>query len=93
MKRAAEKRTSMMMNIVIIIAVVFLVVNTWRIRYRTDGLLGFCTAKIGYLREVSKYFVGNMVGIWRQLGRRATKGRRDLGNCRLDHVVNPFGPR
>ena len=28
MKRAAEKRTSMMMNIVIIIAVVFLVDNT-----------------------------------------------------------------
>lgn len=24
----------------------FLVVNTWSIRFRTDGLLGFCTAKI-----------------------------------------------
>lgn len=46
MKRAAEKRTSMMMNIVITIAVVFLVVNTWSFRFRTDGLLGFRTAKI-----------------------------------------------
>ncbi len=36
----------MMMNIVVTIAVVFLVVNIGSFRYRTDGLLGFRTAKI-----------------------------------------------
>ena len=53
--------------------------------------MGFRTAKIGYLREVSKYSLENQVGIWRQLGRRATKGRRDLGNCRLDKRLTPSG--
>ena len=32
---------------------------------------------------MSKYFVGNLVGIWRQLGKMATKGRRSLGICRV----------
>ena len=40
---------------------------------------------------MSKFSFGNLVGIWRQLGRRATIGRRGLGNCRLDKRLTPSG--
>jgi len=40
---------------------------------------------------MGKFSFGNLVGIWRQLGRMATKGRRDLGNCRLDKSLTPSG--
>jgi len=40
---------------------------------------------------MGKFSFGNLVGIWRQLGRRATKGRKGFGNCRLDKRLSPSG--